>query len=359
VPAWLFAGGGGGSILEYTDNTPYTLIASAGSVGTSVVSIALSPDSTTLYTGDTNSGLISSFVATTLAPITTTTLAIGPASRITVYPANDGSALFVAERGANKIWVLNPTTLATVTTFSTVATAPTGMVQLPGAGGHLYIACETGSAVEVRIPVAPWTVVTTITVGTDPLVLAANFTGTLVYCLNVLNGPPTTISVITTASNTVTSTINLTGSTAVVVSAMTISADNKYLYVGGAAGPGTTDAWLVNTSTLAQTHFNTVATNNFVAVTKDAARAWYTVVSPSTAEIYSVPTNTLLHTITGGGGGPVVTTPNPFIIGNPFIPSGTVTIPPLFIPRKGLPEYEGNDYMIDLLTIERWAQGIH
>jgi DNA-binding beta-propeller fold protein YncE len=358
VPAWLYASGGGGTILEYTDNTPYSLITSVGSVGTSVASVALSPDSTTLYTGDTNSGLISSFVSTTLAPIATATLAIGPASRITVYPANDGSALFVAERGANKIWVLNPTTLATVTTFATVATGPCGMVQLPGAGGHLYIACESGSAVEVRIPVAPWTVVTTITVGTDPLVLAANFTGTLVYCLNIINGPPTTISVITTASNTVTATISLTGSTAAVVSALTISADNKYLYVGGAAGPGTTDAWLVNTSTLAQTYFNTVATNNFVAVTKDAARAWYTVVSPSTAEIYSVPTNTLLHTITGGTAGPVVTVPNPFIIGNPFANPSTFVFPKLFIPRKGFPKYEPRDYGINFRVIERWANSL-
>ena len=354
MPAWVVEGTTE-QVQEYNDLT-YALIANTNPfvIGNSVESIALSPDSTVLYVGDTNTGLITSFHAGTLVNIASTTLAIGSASRITVYPSTDGTLLFVAERGANKVWVLNPVTLATITTFNTVSNAPTGMTQL-ASGGHLYIACESSAAVEVRLGISPWTLLTTITVGTDPLVVLSNSTGTTVYCLNIL---AETVSVITTSSNTVSSTVTLTGGTAPLVEGMSISPDDKYLYL--TSGSTGTDAWIVVTATLTETHFSTTAANEFSAVTSDGLRAWLTVASPSTVEIYNVPANTLAHTITGTGGGVVVTLPNPFKGTTPTPPTypGATFIPKLFIPQKGkvIEDYTPAEFMANWVAIELWSQ---
>jgi DNA-binding beta-propeller fold protein YncE len=178
--------------------------------------------------------------------------------------------------------------------------------------------------------------------------------GLTLYCANFV---VPSISVISTVSQTVTHTVSLSGGSLVLD--LQITPDDSILYaVDGFAAV----AWKITNPSTAPvaTSFATGSSAQHLAPTTDSSQIWFTEFAGSANQVenYTVPADTLIHTIAFGGSapGPIVITPRSGFHPTPPV---TLVIPSLFIPRKGLPKYEGNDYMIDFLTIERWAQGIH
>lgn len=331
----------GSNIQTYDDGT-YAAGVSVGGTGSDVLSICLAPDSSKVFVVDTNTGLVSSFVASTLVPIATTTLTV-TVGHCSVYADVDGARLYVSSRADNKVFVLNATTLASITSF--VVTSPYGITELPD-GTALYISQESASSVAV-INTVGYGLVTTIPVGANPIEIKMHSSGAFCY---VANFTAATISVITTASNTVGSTISPAAATFIFNIKLSPTSDRLY-----AVGGFTTDAWRITTAT------NTVANHLVlgadaadVVVTGDGLHAWFG--ENTQIEAYTSPADILAHTITTTATY-MVAIPNPF----PPLTPPSITVPNLFIPRKGMTgdgpqgSYTAEDLMIDFLAIQRWA----
>jgi DNA-binding beta-propeller fold protein YncE len=279
MPAYIVEG----SNLTEWNTTTYAFINSVPLGSSSVASICLSPDGNTVYTGDTNSGLISSFNANTLAPIATTTVT-ADASHITVYASTDGLRLFVADRGLNVVYVLNAATLASITSF--IVPSPYGIVQLPG-DGNLFICEEISGNVGVFDPTA-FTTITTIAVGADPTNIVCTSDGATVYCVNFTSPSVTAIN----AGTYATTTIALSGASLAIN--LAITANNDFLYVTSGFFAV---AWEIQIPANTVTNLTIGAAGQGIATTPDSAQYW--IVENTQFEAYGSPSNSLLDTTTG------------------------------------------------------------
>ena len=130
----------------------------------------------------------------------TITVAEGP-SGVAVTP--DGSKVFVANLNSNNVSVID-TASNTVTATIPVGTTPVNVAVTPD-GSKVYVSNEASSVSVIdtasnTVTAASNTVTTTIPVGMSPIGVAVTPDGSKVY---VANENSNTVSVITSASNTV------------------------------------------------------------------------------------------------------------------------------------------------------------
>lgn len=308
------------------------------------VSIALSPDSKTVYSLGGNSGIVSRF-NTGLTLLNSVTL-VGSAFQVIITSA-DGKRLYVSSRGNNTVYVLDSTTLATITTISVAV--PFGLAVTPS-DTFLYVVQQTPTQVAV-FSIPSYTAVTTIPVGSAPTNAVMAYDGKTVY---VANATAPSISVISTASNTVTATIPLAGGT--IVLDLRISPDDKYVYaVDGFAAV----AWQI--ATASNTVLATITTGSsaqHLAITPESSAVWFTENPPTTnqVEVDVIPTNAVFHTIAfTDPPGPIVITPTSLF--KPSFPGGQF-IPKLFIPQKGKVnvDYTPDELRANWMAMEVWSQ---
>jgi YVTN family beta-propeller protein len=344
MPAYAVAA----SDLDAYNLTTYAPAGTGILSGTGNLGVNLSPAGDFAYTTDPNTGDVNR-VNTSTFTVTSVTLptTAGNGPRACVV-SPDNTRLYVTSRGDNEVFVLNAATLATITTFP-ILHSPTDIVVTPD-GGHLYIAQETNTSVAV-VETVGFTTTATITVGNDPNALDINLAGTFVYCGNLIDG---SVSVIATASNTVVATIPPPVGGLDILS-LKASADGKYVY---ASAGFSTDAWRITTASNTVTdHFMLGSDGQGVAITPDSTAAWFAEPGATQIEVWSVPGDTLVHTI---GGVRAYDNIAIFVPPRPTSPSypGGQFIPKLFIPQKGKVnvDYTADELRANWLAIEIWSQ---
>ena len=128
-----------------------------------------------------------------------------------VAVAPDGVTVYVANRSANtvSVYAASPLTgqLTPTTTIST-GTNPRGLAVSPD-GTRLYVVNQTGNTLGIY-NTATNALITNVAVGSQPLSVATNPAGTLLYVTNTNLGS-NSVSVISTATNTVVATVLLPG----------------------------------------------------------------------------------------------------------------------------------------------------
>jgi YVTN family beta-propeller protein len=196
-----------------------------------------------------------------------------------------------------------PCTVAQGCTNSTTATG--ALVNLGGRPGDLmpyaYVANFGTSTVSV-ISTATNTVAATVTVGPNPLEVAVTPNGLYAYATNYTSG---TVSVISTATNTVVATITVGTNPQDVA----VTPNGLYAYV---ANNGTGTVSVISTATNTVVATITVGTNPLgVAVTPNGLYAYVANNGTSTVSVISTATNTVAATVTvGTAPSGVMVTPN-------------------------------------------------
>ncbi|HPZ94064.1 MAG TPA: beta-propeller fold lactonase family protein, partial [Mycobacterium sp.] len=222
--------------------------------GTRPLGVAVSPDGTRVYVA--NNGQNSVSVISTATNLVTGTIGVGAApSGLAVTPS--GARVYVANNTANTVSVIDTVSDTVIATVA-VGARPTGVAVAPD-GTRVYVTNNNASTVSV-IDTASDTVIATIAVGTNPTGVAVTPDGTTVYVSNTNTGatckvgcPQHPVSVISTATNTVVSTITVGYKPWGVV----VTPDGERLYVvnsGSGLGCTTTaercqSVWVVDTET--------------------------------------------------------------------------------------------------------------
>ena len=171
-------------------------------VGTYPCAVAVSPNSARAYVANLDSGLA---VINTATNTVTDTIPVGhyPCA---VAVSTDGTHLYVTNQNDHTVSVIDTTTPATVTATIPVGDFPDTVAVSPD-GTHLYVTNRfdaTLSVIDIN-PSSPTynNVTATIPVGDFPVAVAVSPNGTHAYVTNGDN----MVSVINTASNTVTNSI--------------------------------------------------------------------------------------------------------------------------------------------------------
>ena len=156
------------------------------------LSMALSPDGSTIYISDYRKNLISVVDLTTGKTTATIDTPRGPWS---MGFDTAGSKLYVVCQFANTISVIDPAKNK-ITSEITVSKAPSSMVFHPN-GTRLYLTNPTADLITV-IDLTTRQVLETVSVGKEPTGISINPTGTRLYVTNKVGK---TVSVINTATN--------------------------------------------------------------------------------------------------------------------------------------------------------------
>jgi uncharacterized repeat protein (TIGR01451 family) len=195
-------------------NTATNTVVATVSVGTGPNNPAVTPDGTRLYVPNGSSDNVS--VINTATNAVVATVAVGDDPRhLAITP--DGTRAYVSNSASGNLSVIdtNPASPAFHTVIATVATATfsRGIAITPN-GARAYVAVGLGifpGPDQVKVvdtnPASPTvhTVLATITVQSSPLAVAITPDGTRVY---VVNNGSNSVSVISTATNTVTATLS-------------------------------------------------------------------------------------------------------------------------------------------------------
>jgi YVTN family beta-propeller protein len=226
---------GGANAVKVFDSATGTLSATIPMGGFPSPFLAMNAAKTRVYVPVQFAGTVK--VIDTATGNVTATIPVGNTPMgVAVTPS--GAKVFVANRSDNTVSVID-TTSNTVSATVNAGAAPYGVLVSPD-GTRVYVSNESGNSVTV-INAATNAVVTTVAVGTGPRVLAISPDGAKLYVANT--GTTKTVSVITTASNTVTGTIT---PAAGVGDGLAISSDGAKLYISG-----TTTISVYNTTTVA------------------------------------------------------------------------------------------------------------
>lgn len=286
------------------DTTTNTIVGSATAPGNSyVTNLTITPDGTTVYAFDGALSQIYAVDAASMAIIATITLPTssnyptGSAAYASLYPSRTGSFVFV---GVLQNLFGGSTAIANTPSIYTIDVASNTLI-------YSYVGLQ---------PADPSTYAWEYTVAqpnpnpTNAYILAAFLEATKSQVLYTMSQ----------STGELTATTTLTGHEGIQVDNATpaVSTDGNVLYIPNwkntGATPGTTDVW-------------TLSPLSNVANVETPAVSFVV-----TANIPYVPPPPVT---------PVVTT--------------TVTYPTLFIPRKGLKEYNSEDLGADWRAIERWA----
>jgi YVTN family beta-propeller protein len=225
--------GHGISVIDTTTNSVTTTIPVSGYPNM----LALSPDGTRLYAGDTGPDSQVTVISTATNTVIAALPGFAEAQGLAVSP--DGTRLYVVNTNFSNPagWV----SVIDTATYSTIATIPVGGVPVGIAlspdGTTAYVTNNGGAPLGNTVAVIDTstnTVVNEITVGINPFGIIMNAAGTTVYVANAnywdggnTSSVPGSVSVIDTASGTVTATIPV----GYVPSFLAISPDGGKLYV--------------------------------------------------------------------------------------------------------------------------------
>jgi YVTN family beta-propeller protein len=266
-------------------------------VGANPLSIAASPDGSKVYVTNSGDGTVS-VISTATNTVTATITTFGNPAGVAFSP--DGTKAYVADGVANYV-VINTATNAIITTISTgLTTLPKGIAVTPD-GQYIYEVNSNTSTVGVYKTIDNSNVAT-ISVAASPYGIAISPDGTKAYVTSTSG----TISVISTASNTVTSTIadgggnqplgvsftpdgskayvvNFGASNVWVINAATDAVTGSPIVVG--SSPSSFSSFIVNLSSPLPVHFTTF---NAIELPSHSVRLNWNVVSETDGTYYDV-----------------------------------------------------------------------
>src|SRR6218665_1103065 len=254
-------------------------------VGSYPYEVAVTPNGSTAYVTNYNSGSVS--VIDTVTGTVTKTITVGS------YPVGgavtpDGSTVYVTNRASGSVSRIDTAT-GTVTKTITVGGQPGGVVVTPD-GSTVYVTNRASGSVSV-IDTATGTVTKTITVGTNPVGVAVAPDGSTVY---VTTQGSDSVSVIDRATGTVTKTITV-GTNPVGVA---VAPDGSTVYV---PNQGSDSVSVIDTATGTVTKTITVGTNPVgVAVAPDGSTVYVVNLTSGSVSVIDRATGTVTKTITVG-----------------------------------------------------------
>jgi RHS repeat-associated protein len=206
------------SAINTTNNT----VASTISVGSSPNSIAISPDQKQAFVCNGSAGTVS--VIDTDADQVTSTISVGSTPTAIAF-SPDGLKAFVANQGSGNVSIINAKNDSIAATV-TVGSSPQYICALEG--GLSYVANNGSGSVSV---IDSSNSVSTLTVGSSPVVLAALPDVTALYCLNNGSG---NLSVIDTAQNNSQFAFDAAGRRAAIVELRnnSVTSNKQFVYEG-------------------------------------------------------------------------------------------------------------------------------
>ncbi|MDF2432967.1 MAG: hypothetical protein JWP44_2598 [Mucilaginibacter sp.] len=208
-------GGGSVSVVSATADALITTIP----VGDYPSGIVVSPDGKTVYVANGGSNTLS-VINTATNMVTATISGVFEAGGVTVSP--DGSTVYVADEGSNDVAVINTATNKIVANI-TVGTYPIGITISPD-GSNVYVVNGMSNSVSV-INTATNSVTGTIPVGSSPHGISISPDGSRIYVVN-----SNSVSVINTATKAVITTIPVGNGTF----GLSVSPDGTLVYVPNA-----------------------------------------------------------------------------------------------------------------------------
>lgn len=286
------------SVIDTASNT----ITATIPVGRVPASVALTPSRTFLYVANGGDSTVSvvdtatSTVATTV-PVGNTPLALA------ITP--DGAFVYVVNLRGNSVSVI-----ATATN-TVAATIPVGRFPISVAiapdGGFAYVVNEGDDNVSV-IATATNTVVTAVTVGNVPDVVAVSPDGALVYVGNIVTPPSTGgITVIDPATNTVVASVATSNQPDGIV----FTANSAVAYVANFVGSSVSVIDTATTTVTATISSAQARTPAGVAITPDGAFVYAANFNSNNVSVIDTASNTIVALIPGLSGPiSVAITPN-------------------------------------------------
>jgi gliding motility-associated-like protein len=294
----LSAGGGYGNSVTFTQNNQVVYVRSAAAdaagdiSGNIVLSSTSAPGINVAVTGLVNA-------LPTVNQVSSQSIANGAATQPVNFTGagntftwtNDTPGIGLPASGTGNITSFNAVNTGNSPLTATVTVTPAGTA------GSAYIPNSASNTVSV-INTATQTVTATILVGTEPIDVAISPDGTRVYVTNYNNTSTGTVSVINAITNQVISTVAV----GVKPDGIAISPDGSLVYV---ANPGSQTVSVISTAT------NTVsATINLsgyddldVSVSQDGKWIYVTVPDQNTIIIVNAATNSIASKMNVGSGG--------------------------------------------------------
>lgn len=272
-------------VLDLATNAPVAAVL----VGFDAQAIALTPDGSRAYVVHSARPLMEIIDTATLTVITTVT--IPPTTDIAITP--DGKRAYLVHaftpNQTVSVFDLATNTVSAVVPFDGITSRHLAMTR---DGSRVYVLAASDKV--LAIDTATNAVIATITVGVFPSDLAITPDGRHVY---VTNGSPSSISVIDTATNTVSATIpfNLGDE----LGAIAITPDGSRAY---ALNPSSNKAIVINTAT--NSIVTTIPVGNAsadVAITPDGSRAYVANANDGTLSVINTATNTVTATVNEHG----------------------------------------------------------
>ena len=200
---------------------PSTSTVDAITVGASPSALAINPTGTRLYVSNFGSTTVSVVNTATNLEITKVTVGSQPSG---LAVSADGTRLYALSRANDTVTAINTATNQVVGSPVVVGDSPRNVVI--GPSSQLYVTNYTSGTVTVlNTTTAAPVFVKTLTVGTQPEGIAMSKDGSLVYVANGMD----TVSVISTATNTVGSTVPIGGTGASGAHAIAVSGNTMYV----------------------------------------------------------------------------------------------------------------------------------
>jgi YVTN family beta-propeller protein len=217
------------SVIRTSDNTVVATV----TVGANPYGIAVTPDGSHVYVVNNNSSGTVSVIATATNAVVGSPIAVG-SSPVAVAVSPDGAHVYVTNSGStatggNSVSVITTGTTPTVTATVSVVVggnnpSPRGVAVTPD-GAYVYVTNYFAGTVSV-IATATSTVTATVPVGSNPQWIAVAPDGLHAY---VANSGGSNVSVITTGTTpTVTATVSPEGGTLLGVA---VTPDSSHVYV--------------------------------------------------------------------------------------------------------------------------------
>jgi YVTN family beta-propeller protein len=236
----------GNGVVSVIDTATNTVVGSPIPVGSFrfglLVGIAITPNGSSVYVANGGSGTVS--VIDTASNTVVDTISVGTTpSGIAITP--DGTHAYVVDSNVgaangvtSKVFVIDIATNAVVGTIP-VGSVPVGIAITPD-GTHAYVGNSESGSISV-IDIATNTVVDTISEEFGPVAVAITPDGTHVYVVNVFLDTAQSVSVIDTASNTfVGSPIPVGDTLGSSLMGLAVTPDGTGVYVVNSGGLGNT-----------------------------------------------------------------------------------------------------------------------
>ena len=279
-----------GSLTFNATTAAYTYVPTAAQRVLASVSTA----ATTIAMTVTVSDGVNRVPVTVAIPISAAPITAGPIVGVPDAGAVAASAtrVYVANRGAGTVTVLDAVTGSIVTTIA-VGPTPDDLALKPD-GTRLYVASSSGNAITV-IDTATGAVKATIAVA-KPSALTVNPSGSVLY---VANADGATVTKISTSTNKITGTVKLP--TGVAAEAIAVSPDSTKVYVIGAkqAG-GTTVSVFTSSGTTATPVLDLTSAATALVVSPDNAKL-YVGAADGYVTVIDTKTKAVLRTVAVGG----------------------------------------------------------